>query len=80
MLAGESLALHLVQKMLLTRTSCRATLWHAGIAAGLNVLVQIWTGPVLDGDVFKVSKNNTAEKAALSLLQQLRSNTQLLWG
>ena len=42
--------------------------------------MQIWAGPVLERDVFKVSKNNTAEKAALSLLQQLRSNTRLLWG
>ena len=42
--------------------------------------MKIWVGPVLDRDVFKVSKNNMAEKAALSLLQQLRSNTRLPWG
>lgn len=42
--------------------------------------MQIWVGPVLDRDILKVSKNNMAEKAALSLLQQLRSNTQLSWG
>lgn len=44
------------------------------------MLMHIWAGPVLDGDIFKVSKNNMAEKAALSLLQQLRSNTWVLWG
>lgn len=36
------------------------------------MVMQIWAGPLLDRDNFKVSKNNMAEKAALSLLQQLR--------
>lgn len=44
------------------------------------MLIQIWAGPVLDRDIFKVSMNNTAEKAAVSLLQQLGSNTRLPWG
>lgn len=57
--------------MLLTVTSC-----HAGSPAGLSLLLQIWVELRLDRDVFKVRKNNTSEKAALSPRQQLRGDTR----
>ena len=28
--------------------------------------MQIWAGPVLDGDIFKVTKKNTAEKETVA--------------
>lgn len=76
-LAGKSLALHLSPKMLLTTTSCHTTLQRAGSLAGLSLLLQIWVELGLDRDIFKVRKNNTSVKAALSPVQQLRSDT---WG
>lgn len=63
--------------MLLTVTSCCTAPWRVGIPASLSMLIQIWAVLLLDGDIFKVSKNKTAEKAALTLLKQLRRNTGL---